>query len=283
MTRMTRMNKEEANAWMEANKHRIGIPAEISTVKVKGKLFHDTKGDGHTTEWWKTDSRVKWSEKEGRWKTKAERTKRSTEEPMTRERGRLKFRDAGLLPTDGERYEETRPMVQRGKIHMRAAFDFGQPEELTRDEKFLKSAAHRQAVSEMATHGELQKTTVVMGERVPREMWYDKQRGSHARRSVGVIVHMADAFPVSGMTADEMVPDTRWLELVALSDLRQLLRSYITEKEMEALEESAFGNAVKDRHCLARARRKAQPVMAGKIVIRGRFKDTGKACWSPLY
>ena len=63
------------------------------------------------------------------------------------------------------------------------------------------------------------------------------------------------------MTSDELVGDTSMVEMIALEDLRQLLRSQgVTDLEMEALERSAAGVAQPDRsarYALARGRERA--------------------------
>lgn len=52
--------------------------------------------------------------------------------------------------------------------------------------------------------------------------------------------------------------DQQWRDADALLDL---LRQHLTRLELEAIQQRADGVAVRDRHCLARARRKAQAAL----------------------
>ena len=229
--RIERMTEDEQRTWWKENHHLVGIPSEVSTCQVRGKTT-PSNIEGHTPLWFRVVS----DEKEiyGGLNKENRETRIGAKPP---ERGT--------------------PHAKSSRTLLTPAFDYGHEPTLTREERFLASGAKRQALKEIETHGHLTDKTVELGMNVPRHMWWDKERGSHAtRRAIGVIVHMADAYP-SNTSPDGLVPDTRFTELVALEDLRALLRSYVTDKEMDSLEEKAFGGAVKDRHTLARARRKA--------------------------
>lgn len=247
------MTEDEQRTWWKENGHLVGIPSEVSTCRVIGKTTPSI-GDGHTLEWYRYDSRMEWNEDEERW--------RARETPgviWSKSQGRYIESNPKeeRLTRHAKPPERGTPHTKSSRTYITPAFDYGHEPLLTREERFLASSAKRQALKELGTHGHLTNKTVVLGESVPRHMWWDKERGSHAtRRAIGVIVHMADAYP-SSQSPDGLVPDTRFVELVALEDLRALLRSHVTDKEMDSLEQSAFGGAVKDRHTLARARRKA--------------------------
>ena len=251
--RIERMTEDEQRTWWKENHHLVGIPSEVSTCQVRGKTT-PSNIEGHTLEWWRFDSRVDWNEDEERWQA------RERDFRWSKSQGR--WIDTKETPLERktkrfQRLERGTPHAKSPRTLLTPAFDFGHEPTLTREERFLASGAKRQALKEIETHRHLTDKTVELGMNVPRHMWWDKERGSHAtRRAIGVIVHMADAYP-SNTSPDGLVPDTRFTELVALEDLRALLRSYVTDKEMDSLEEKAFGGAVKDRHTLARARRKA--------------------------
>jgi hypothetical protein len=100
---------------------------------------------------------------------------------------------------------------------------------------------------------QLRPSTVVMGQRVPGALTYDRhvdQRGDRC------ITHaMAD---LSGYS------DASWMQQLAYDELISWLRleAQLTDREIEALEQRAAGVAVTDRHCLARAQRRARLALA---------------------
>ena len=63
------------------------------------------------------------------------------------------------------------------------------------------------------------------------------------------------------LTHHEVVGDRRWAEELAAAELREVLLLHLTAKEVEALEQRANGEAVTDRHTLARAQSKAQAAL----------------------
>lgn len=289
MNNRLKEQREQASRWMEENKHLINIPGELSTCRVVGQLHHPISGDGHTMPWWQHEGEVAWSrardkderpetDEQGepvyKWKVKSERA-----QTIRFEKGR-RIRTVGAAANRAAKKShssrnavyvrcycnpDTRlPEVVVSRLGNRSdlqqpAFNYGLPEEISVEEKKLSCGARRGAEKQMETHGHLLPATVVMGQPVPRGMWLDSQRGCYqARRAKGVILHLADVYTHPEYTPEEMVADNRMVELIALADLTRLLRSYCTEKEIEALEQRATGSAVKDRHCLKRAQRKAQ-------------------------
>lgn len=65
------------------------------------------------------------------------------------------------------------------------------------------------------------------------------------------------------LTHHEVVGDPRWAQELAAAELREVLLLHLTAKEVEALEQRANGEAVTDRHTLARAQCKAQAALRG--------------------
>jgi hypothetical protein len=63
---------------------------------------------------------------------------------------------------------------------------------------------------------------------------------------------------------EELDGDTRWQDQLAAAELLEWLRleAGLTDRELEALQQAAAGTPVTDRHCLARARRRAQSALA---------------------
>lgn len=140
---------------------------------------------------------------------------------------------------------------------------------------------------QMARYGQLRQSTRILGEAIPRDMWFDRARGDYAAAHRRIEMHIADAFIVdadSEMTSDELVPDSRRQELMDWSDLMQLLESGgLTPRESEALSERAAGVAQTDRSgaALSAARSRAQRIMAGPIRVTWP-RLTRSYCWTEV-
>lgn len=64
------------------------------------------------------------------------------------------------------------------------------------------------------------------------------------------------------LTHHEVVADPTWAQKLAYNELVEFLALHLTAIEMAALSRAADGLPSHDRHCLARARRKAQAALA---------------------
>jgi hypothetical protein len=155
----------------------------------------------------------------------------------------------------------------------------------SRDVRDAGMRARRVALSQMRRRGCLAQDAPLLGETVPRSLWFDRTRGHYADQHRRRTIHIADAFVVdedSDQTSDELVPDTTRQELMAWSDLRQLLETGgLTPRQAEALDERASGVAVTDRHLLARAQARAQRIMAGPIRVTWP-RLTRSYCWTEV-
>ena len=111
------------------------------------------------------------------------------------------------------------------------------------------------AVAQQGTE-QLRPTTVAMGDRVPAAMRYDRHADADSRHQ-GVTQAFAD---LSGHA------DTSWQEQMAAAELLAWLQleAGLTERELEALQCRAAGVAVADRHCLARAQRRARAALLAR-------------------
>lgn len=179
--------------------------------------------------------------------------------------------------------------VSRGRIHLTtvpesfaqvgARFGYVISAPLDTADRMAGQRARRVAITQMDRFGRLLPDAPLLGQIVSRELWFDRRRGYYAEQHRRRDIHIADAFSVeedSEMTSDELVGDSTRVEMIALEDLRQLLRSQgVTDLEMEALERSAAGVAVPDRHCLRRARERA-----GRIYTQWQRLEYSFA-WSP--
>lgn len=102
---------------------------------------------------------------------------------------------------------------------------------------------------------QLRDVTVVLGQRVPSALTYDRhcdQRGDRCATH-----SMAD---LSGHA------DFSWMSQLAAAELLEWLRldAGLTDRELEALQLRAAGAAVPDRHCLARAQRRARAALLSR-------------------
>ena len=261
MTRKEEL-KLAADAWMEVNKHRIGIPAELPHTKATGSLDHAIPGDGWDNLPWRFAShKLKWSDADERWSFGSER-------PWTfsQSRGTKKVATPNESIRIGRRVVTDMPKatMERGYFPTPIC-DYGQPSQPAGDWRDGVNA-RRQALKE-ASQGGLKAKTVTLGEHVPAHLSIQKRTAWSERtvrnRQVCSFGDLFTADQLDEMNPEDMFEDTRQIELIAMDDLRSLLRSYVTEKEMEALEERAAGVAQSDKsgQNLRRAQRKAQEAM----------------------
>ena len=138
-------------------------------------------------------------------------------------------------------YEQSMPTIERRTVHTGCVGDYG--------------VTIKPPVRIVARTGTelLKETTTVLGQRVPGALTYDR-RIDGTRRS-GVVQSFPDL--------DRAGIDATWMQQLAYDELISWLRleAELTEKEIESLEKRAAGQAVPDRHCLARAQRKAQAAL----------------------
>lgn len=256
--------QQQADAWMAANSRLIGIPAELPGISVKGRLHHEVNGDGHDNLPWRFQGQMNWSEKTGKWSVRSERPasfnkQRGTRRIATEEGQQYVSRCSQRIKF--ARQERTPLKISRvgNRSVFDAAFNFGLPCDPPGDWR-EGTNARRQAEKEMKNGG-LRKTTILMGERLPFDLSIQKRKEWSDRtlrnRRVCSFEDLFDASMLDDMDPADMFADSHQIELIELAELRELLRSYVTQKEMEALEQRAAGVAVRDRHCLKRAQRKA--------------------------
>jgi hypothetical protein len=209
----------EAAAWLELHADwSRGLPAEVRDTSVIGT--ETTSGDGRDLPWYRMDGAFTGSP--------APRTDASVDRSPRGHRSH---------PLQG--WGESVP--SEPILDVPAA---GEPLP-------LRGSALR-AVGREDTE-QLRPSTVVMGQRVPGALTYDRhvdQRGDRCMTHA-----MAD---LSGYS------DASWMQQLAYDELISWLRleAQLTDREIEALEQRAAGVAVTDRHCLARAQRRARLALA---------------------
>lgn len=138
-------------------------------------------------------------------------------------------------------YEQSMPTIERRTIHAGRVGDYG-----------VTIKPPVRIVARTGTE-QMRETTTVLGQRVPGALTYDrrvKQRGDRCA-----------TFATSDLSFHS---DVRWMQQLAYDELISWLRleAKLTDKEIESLEKRAAGQAVPDRHCLARAQRKARLALA---------------------
>lgn len=311
----------EADAWMEVNRGRIGIPSEIEGVKATGKLHHDLMGDGWDNLPWRFQGDVRYTHlnKKGVWtnggKDRLSAERRSTFNKALKRRkvydkpGQLASCISVLYPLG--RYSgkfaagpkvkpdvSMKPTMERGYFPTSIFDGFKQVAERNgyglrfADEDWrLGSHSKRQALGEISRGG-LKKKTVVLGEQVPSFLLINKEESWSERQLRNRrVCHFGDLFTeaqLDGMNPEDMFEDKKQLELIAVNELWDLLRSQgLTDKETEALDCRANDLAVRDRHCLSRAQKRARSILAGKIVIKAWRRPVIEsvyeaACWTTV-
>lgn len=215
--------ESEAAAWLELHRDWCrGLPAEVRDTTVIGQET-PARGDGRVLPWYRVD---------GAW----------VGAPAPRQEA-----SADRSP----RGHHSHPLQGWGESVASAPIT---DVPAAREPLPLRGRALR-AVGREDTE-QLRPVTVVMGQRVPGALTYDR-RSSGDTRHQGVTQAFAD---LSGH------PDTRWLGQLALAELLEWLRleAGLTDLEIEALQQRAAGVAQSDRSggTLARARRRAQAALA---------------------
>ena len=139
-------------------------------------------------------------------------------------------------------YEQSLPTIERRTVQTGRLGDYG-----------VSIKPPVRIVARTGTE-QLKETTTVLGQRVPGALTYDKR--IDGRRRSGVVQSFPDL--------DRAGVDVNWMQQLAYDELISWLRlsAELTDKEVESLEKRAAGQAVPDRHCLARAQRKAQAALA---------------------
>ena len=138
-------------------------------------------------------------------------------------------------------YEQSLPTIERRTVQTGCLGDYG-----------IEIKAPVRIVARAATE-QLKETTTVLGQRVPGALTYDRR--IDGKRRSGVVQSFPDL--------DRTGVDVNWMQQLAYDELISWLRleAELTDKEVESLEKRAAGQAVPDRHCLARAQRKAQAAL----------------------
>ena len=155
-------------------------------------------------------------------------------------------------------------------------------------ERIVGIKAKQQALREVATGG-LKKATVLVGERIPKHLKlrkYDEVSERQQRRDR--VMRIGDLFTaeqLGDMNPEEMIMDDKRLEIIAVEELWDLLRSNgLTVKEAEALDCRAYGQRSNSR-LLMRGQMKARRILGGPIVIRSwkrphvEWLHQLSACW----
>lgn len=210
--------ESEAQAWLDLNNDWAkGLPADVRDTSIKGELFHDHIGDGWDNLWWHST---------------ASDLKKAQAKPTN---------STPRCAVDSD-YDQSLPTIERRTIQTGRVGDYR-----------VEPKAPARIVSRAGTE-QLKETTVVLGERVPGAMTYD--RCIDGTRRSGVVQSFPDL--------DRAGVDVNWMQRLAYDELISWLRleAELTDKEIEALERRAAGQAVPDRHCLARAQRKARLALA---------------------
>ena len=137
-------------------------------------------------------------------------------------------------------YEQSMPTIERRTVHTGCVGDYG---------VIIKPPVR--IVARTGTEL-LKETTTVLGQRVPGALTYDRKVQQRGDRCA--------TFAASDFS---FRPDSSWMQQLAYDELISWLRleAELTDKEIESLEKRAAGQAIPDRHCLARAQRKAQAAL----------------------
>jgi len=209
----------EAAAWLELHADWCrGLPAEVRDTSVIGT--ETTSGDGRSMPWYRMDGAFTGSP--------APRVEASVDRSPRGHRAH---------PLQGWGESVASAPITDAPVA-------GEPAP-------LRGRALR-AVGRQGTE-QLRDVTVVLGQRVPGTLTYDRhvdQRGDRC------MTHAAA--DLSGYS------DVSWMQQLAYDELVSWLRleAQLTEREIEALQQRAAGVPVTDRHCLARAQRRARLALA---------------------
>ena len=212
----------EAAAWLELHSDWCrGLPAEVRDTSVIGQET-PARGDGRSMPWYRID---------GTW----------VGAPAPRQEASVD------RSPRGRRFH---PLQGWGESAASAPITDAPAAGAPRP---LRGRALR-AVAQQGTE-QLRPVTVILGQRVPGSMTYDRHSDQRGDRCA---THsMAD---LSGHA------DFSWMSQLAEAELLEWLRleAGLTALEIESLQQRAAGAAVSDRHCLARAQRRAQTALLAR-------------------
>lgn len=287
-SRPSRLTAAEAQAWMEAHRHELaGLPTEVEGVKVIGKLDHPVLGDGWGSFTWQVGGIV-WH-KDGSSSFRSERSIKHTRAgakkrtaPADRSERLLADFDFTLPQQRKLTAQEWKDWMSAYKRHIRDSRDHGVQSGAERHRSF-ETPIHQalavriavkggdpfirqprtyanivlraQAQAEIARYGRLRETTRTVDTEAP-DLWDGLHISKETqRRHRFVSLREAEAVAVFSQQSVE--------------ELREVLAQTLTEKELDALERSAAGEAQEDvkGNRIRRAR-----VKAGKIIIRGGWR-----------
>ena len=140
--------ESEAQAWLDLHSDwATGLPAEVRDTSIRGELFHDHLGDGWDTLWWHSTAS---------------------------DRAAPAARTTSTVPqcsVDSD-YDASLPTIERRQVQTGRLGDYG-----------VQPAAPSRIVAQAGTQ-ELRPVTVVLGDRVPGSMTYDRRTDSGRRRCV---------------------------------------------------------------------------------------------------
>ena len=209
--------ESEAQAWLNLHADwAAGLPAEVRDTSIRGELFHDHLGDGWDTLWWHS-------------------TASDHAAPAARTTSTVP-----QCSVDSD-YDASLPTIERRQVQTGRLGDYG-----------VQPAAPSRIVAQAGTQ-ELRPVTVVLGDRVPGSMTYDRR-----------VVGRGDRCATFATSDLSFHADTTWMQQLAYDELVSWLRleAGCTDREVEALERRAAGQPIPDRHCLKRAQRRAQAALA---------------------
>lgn len=250
--------QSEADAWLDLHRDWAkGLPAEVATCQTRGRSCLPTELNGDWRErqpghcdssplpWWRQarTEAGRWSELSGLDSTD------DSERVQSLSAAQLAHRAAQEQQQQLATIERISGARRRLAQPLRAPIGYATP--ASRDAISWSSFSRRQALGELERSGALKQTTPLQGERVPASLGYDTRVDGYRRRT-GVLQSFAEVDTI----------DNRWQQQLAADELQGWLVLHLTEKEVEAIEQRAHGEAVTDRHTLARAQRKAQAAMA---------------------
>ena len=246
----------EAAAWLELHSDwSRGLPAEVRDTSVIGQ--ETTSGDGRSMPWYRMD---------GAFTGAPQPMGHTTQGLSDWAPGWESWYGWGL---SGDQWGEAERRGPASVVRPSSPVAWSQPhrdrgswgeslpsgDRLPMPEQGAPSPLRRRALRAMAQESteQLRPVTVVMGQRVPGALTYDRrveQRGERCATHA-----MAD---LSGHA------DTSWMDDLAAAELLAWLRleAGLTEREIESLQQRAAGVPVTDRHCLARAQRRARAALA---------------------
>lgn len=248
----------EAAAWLDLHRDWAkGLPAEVATCSVSGRgpAPVEQKDDWRTRQpgqcsssplpWWRQAG-----SEAGRW---SELTAYDGLDDSERVLG---LSAAQLAHRAAQAQQQLAPTLERvsgarRRLSQAQRTPEGYSTPASRDVIGWSSFSRRQALGEVERSGALRQTTPVLGERVSAALGYDTRVDGYRRRT-GVLQNFAEVDAI----------DNRWQEQLAAAELQGWLVLHLTAKEVEALEQRAHGEAVTDRHTLARAQRKAKEALA---------------------